>query len=77
MCSDCVAFKEEDIQKAATDDPVYQMLIAKVLANDWHTIKSQEATCLRPFYGVRDRLAVSNNLVIYSYDQGPARLDHT
>ena len=74
LYSDCMVFSEEDIQKAASDDQVYQQLIAKVLNNDWHTKKSQEATCLRPFHGVRDRLAVSNNLVIYSYDQGPARL---
>ena len=38
-------------------------------------IKSQEATCLKPFYYVRDRLTVANNLVIYSFEQGPARLD--
>ena len=69
-----MAFKEEDIQKVATDDQVYQMLIAKVLHNDWHASKSQEATCLKPFYNVRDRLTVANNLVIYSFEQGPARL---
>ena len=74
LLSECMAFKESDIQKAAADDPVYQMLIAKVLANDWHTQKSQETTCLRQFYGVRDRLTVCNSLVLYTYDQGPARL---
>ena len=74
LLSDYMAFKESDIQKAAADDPVYQMLVAKVLASDWHAQRSQEAACLRQFYGVRDRLAVSNGLVLYSYDQGPARL---
>ena len=74
LYSDRIIVDEEDIQKAAADDQVYQLLISKVLANDWHTKRSQEATCLRPFHGVRDRLAVSNNLVIYSYDQGPTRL---
>ena len=48
--------------------------MTKVLANDWHASKSQEAICLRPFYSVRDRLSISNNLVIYSYEQGPARV---
>ena len=68
LYSECVAFKEEDIQKIATEDPVYQMLMAKVIASDWHASKSQEATCLKPFYSVRDRLSTSNNLIIYSYD---------
>ena len=71
--SDCATFMDEHIQKAATDDQVYQMLIAKVLHNDWHDSKSQEATCMKPFYNVRDRLTVVNNLVIYSFEQGPAR----
>ncbi len=74
LYSDSIAFKEEDIQKVASEDPVYQMLIAKVLASDWCTSKSQEAICLRPFYGVKDRLSISNNLVTYSYEQGPARV---
>ena len=74
MHSECIALKEEDIQQVATGDVVYQMLIAKVMGNDWRSSKSQEATCLRPFYNVRDRLSVSNNLVLYSYEQGPARI---
>ena len=74
LLSECMAFKEADIMKVVTDDTVYQMLIAKVLANDWHAQRSQEATCLRQFYSVRDRLAVADGLVLYSYDQGPTRL---
>ena len=50
------------------------MLVAKVYANDWNTQKSKEVACLKPFYSVRDRLAVSKGLVIYSFEQGAARL---
>ena len=32
LYSECVAFKEEDIQKIATEDPVYQILMVKVIA---------------------------------------------
>ena len=74
LLSNCMAFKESDIQKAAADDPVYQMLVTKVLVSDWHTQRSKETACLRQFYSVRERLSVSNGLVLYSYDQGPARL---
>ena len=74
LYSECIALEEEEIQRIATGDPVYQMLIAKVMSNDWRSSKSQAATCLRPFYNVRDRLSVSNNLVLYSYEQGPTRI---
>ena len=54
--------------------PQLMLKITNVMAIDWHIKNSQEATWLRPFYTVHDKLAVSNNLVIYLYDQGPARL---
>ncbi|XP_063889726.1 uncharacterized protein K02A2.6-like [Scylla paramamosain] len=65
---------ESAVRKSAADDPVYQLLLAKVLAADWHPHKAQEVACLRPFYGVRDRLAVSQDLVTYTFDQGCVRL---
>ena len=65
---------EAVVRKFAADDPVYQLLVAKVLAADWHQHKAQEVACLRPFYGVRDRLAVNQDLVTYTFDQGCVRL---
>ena len=65
---------EEMVKKATVDDPVYQLLVARVLAGDWHPQKAQEIACLRPFYGVRDRLAVSRDLITYTFDQGCVRL---
>ncbi|XP_064106861.1 uncharacterized protein LOC135215838 [Macrobrachium nipponense] len=56
------------------DNPVYQLLMAKVLAGDWDDRKSQEVACLRPFYGVRERLAVVQDLVTYTFKQGNVRL---
>ena len=71
---DCITLDEADIQKAASDDPVYQMLIAKVLAGDWHSQRSQEVRCLKQFYNIRERLSMSGGLVTYSFDQGATRL---
>ena len=65
---------EETVRRAAADDPVYQLLVAKVLAGDWHPQKAQEIACLRQFYNVRDRLAVANGLLTYTFDQGCVRL---
>ena len=65
---------EAVVRKFAADDPVYQLLLAKVLAVDWHQHKSQEVACLPPFFSVRDRLAVNQDLVTYTFDQGCVRL---
>ena len=32
---------EEMVKKAAADDPVYQLLVARVLTGDWHPQKAQ------------------------------------
>ena len=65
---------KETVKRAAMDDPVYQLLMAKVLAGDWHPQKSQEIACLRQFYNIKDRLAVAGDLLTYTYDQGCVRL---
>ena len=65
---------EETVRRAAEGDPTHQLLLAKVMADDWHPHKSQEIACLRPFYNVRDRLAVAQGLLTYTYDQGCVRL---
>ena len=62
------------MQKIAAQDQAYQMLISRVKKNDWQTSKAQEATCLKPFYNIRDRLSSANNLVTYTYEQGPTRI---
>ena len=32
----CLTLNENDIQEAASEDPAYQMLVAKVQNGDWH-----------------------------------------
>lgn len=65
---------KETVRKAAADGPVYQMLLAKVTSGEWEDSKSREIFCLHPFYSVRDRLAVSEGLLTYTYDQGYVHL---
>lgn len=57
--SECLTLDEDIVLQASQDDPVYQLLVAKVLAGDWHPQRSLELSCLRPYYNVRDRLGVS------------------
>ncbi|XP_063888605.1 uncharacterized protein LOC135115603 [Scylla paramamosain] len=72
--NECLTLDEEVVLRASQQDPAYQLLVAKVLAGDWHPHRAQEIECLRHFYSVRDRLSVSRGLVTYTYDQGHVRL---
>ncbi|KAK3883907.1 hypothetical protein Pcinc_011809 [Petrolisthes cinctipes] len=72
--SDSLALDEDMVLQASQDDPVYQLLIERVLAGDWHPQRAQEIACLRQYYSVRERLGVSGGLVTYTYDQNHPRL---
>lgn len=69
-----VIIDAEMVAKSAADDPTYQVLLNKVLSGDCHQHKAQEAPCLRPYFMVRDRLAVVGSLVTYTYGEGSVRL---
>ncbi|XP_064106806.1 uncharacterized protein K02A2.6-like [Macrobrachium nipponense] len=71
---DIIELDEDYVRSAASNNSVYQLLLARVAAGDWPQQKSQEISCLRPFFGVRDRLAINQDLVTYSVDQGCIRL---
>ncbi|MPC58299.1 hypothetical protein E2C01_052295 [Portunus trituberculatus] len=55
---------QETVQQAAVVDPSYQLLLTRVLANDWPAHRGEEIACLHPYYAVRDRLA---GLVTYTF----------
>jgi len=55
---------EETVRMSAEDDPVYQFLLSKVIADDWHSQKPQEIECLCQFYVVCDRLAVGQEVFV-------------
>ncbi|XP_068224182.1 uncharacterized protein [Palaemon carinicauda] len=71
---DIIVLDEDCVRSAASNDPVYQLLLARVAAGDWPQQKSQELACLRPFFSVPDRLAINQDLVTYSVNQGCVRL---
>ena len=72
--SDCLVLDSMAVAQAAAEDPDHQLLLAKETAGDWHPHQAQELACLRQFYQVRDRLAVSQGMVTYTYEQGSVRL---
>lgn len=64
-----LTLKEETILQASPQDTAYQLMVAKVLASDWHLHKLQETTCLQPQCGIRHKLDMSGGLVTYASDQ--------
>ncbi|XP_076031185.1 uncharacterized protein LOC143019432 [Oratosquilla oratoria] len=72
--SGCATIDEEMVLQTALEDHTYQSLVSRVSSGDWESHRLEEPACLRPFYRVRDRLAVSRGLVTYTYDQGCVRL---
>lgn len=72
--SDSLTLGEDTVFQAPQDDLVYQLLVAWVLAGDWYPQRAQELACLKPCYGVRERLGASRDVVTYSYDQNYPRL---
>ena len=72
--SDYIVLDSMTVTQAAVEDPDNQLLLVKVTADDWHPQRTQELTCLRQFYGVRDRFAVTQGLVSYTYEQRSVRL---
>ena len=69
-----IVMDQDAVARAAQEDPVYQLLLSRVSANDWPRSKSEEIACLRPFFNVRERLSTLENLVTYTYDEGCTRL---
>ncbi|MPC63681.1 Retrovirus-related Pol polyprotein from transposon opus [Portunus trituberculatus] len=52
-CGDVIVLDNAAVVQGTTDDPEYQLFIAKVTAGDWHPHRAQELTCLCQYYGVR------------------------
>ncbi|XP_068204883.1 uncharacterized protein [Palaemon carinicauda] len=59
---------EKTVEEAAIDEPAYQLLLARVTEGDWNPKKSQKVACLRTFYGIRESLSISGNLVTYCFN---------
>ena len=54
----CITMDKDAVSKAAAKNSWYQILILKVQDNEWHPHKSQEVAYFRPYFSVRDSLAV-------------------
>ena len=65
---------QETVRQAASTDDVYQMVRQRVRDDSWPNSCSQENSELKPFFKIRDRLCLVDNLLCYTFDGGPLRL---
>lgn len=64
----------EKLREASLTDDEYQAVKHKVINNDFAATRSEESKEVKPFYLVKDRLCVSDGLLMYSYNNGELRL---
>ena len=64
----------EDIRKAAEKDEQYQLLLEKVKHNTFAATQNAENQLIQPFFNVKDRLSISDDLLMYCYQSNPYRL---
>ena len=69
-----VTVDQDAVKEEAAKDPTYQLLQQKVSSDTWVTCHAKEASELKAFFKVRDRLSLVDGLVCYSYDGGALRL---
>ena len=65
---------QETVRQVASTDDVYQMVKQRVRDDSWPSGCSQESSDLKPFFKIRDRLSLVDNLLCYTYEGGPLRL---
>lgn len=59
--------------QAATANPSYHLLLARILTEDWASHGGQEMACLHPF-SVGDILTAAQWLINYTYYEGSMKL---
>lgn len=74
ITNDCVSTTIERVLEASKTDTKYQILLKKVNENSFACNQSQEVDIVKPFYNVRKRLFVVKYMLMYKYENNPARI---
>ncbi|XP_064098515.1 uncharacterized protein LOC135209691 [Macrobrachium nipponense] len=71
---DVITLDWNSVKKAAESDVEYQLLKSMVAAGSWPVSRNLVDSSIKPYFNVRDRLGIVDELVVYSYDEGHIRL---
>ena len=72
--ADILTIDQETVRQAASADDLYQIVRQRVRDDSWPMSCSQESSELKPFFKVREKLNLVDNLLCYTFDGGPLRL---
>ncbi|XP_068231405.1 uncharacterized protein [Palaemon carinicauda] len=69
-----IIIDSEDVEKIASKDDDYQLLLKRVRNNNWPESRNMVEPALKSYFQVRERLSHINGLVTYAFDEGHIRL---
>ena len=71
---DTVTIDQDAVRQAADADDTYQWLRQRIEEDSWPDSCAREISQLKPYFKIRDRLSMVDDIVCYSYECGPLRL---
>ncbi|XP_068219192.1 uncharacterized protein [Palaemon carinicauda] len=74
LSDDVITLDWNSVKRAAESDVEYQLLKSMVAAGSWPVSRNLVDSSIKPYFSVRDRLGIVDELVVYSYDDGHIRL---
>ena len=73
-CGDTVTIDQDTVRQSAEADDTYQWLKQRIKEDSWPDSCAQEIGQLKPYFKIRDRLSMVEDIVCYAYEGGPLRL---
>lgn len=74
IASEMIAIGLDELSSVANEDEEYQVLLRKVKNNSFATDRKYESSVIKPFFNIRHRLSVVDDLLMYTFGEGEARL---
>ena len=74
IASHMVAIGLDKLSSVANDDEEYQVVLEKVNNNAFACDRKFETSIAEPFFDDRHRLSIVDDILMYTYDGGEARL---
>ena len=74
IAEDVLAMDLDELTRVASTDPLYNKLLNKIKSNTFAKTSALEDPDVRPFFNVRDRCSLYNNLIMYTFDDHTPRI---
>ena len=71
---DVLATSLDELMQVALIDPIYVKLLSKIKNNSFCKTSASEDPDIRPYFNIRDRLSICDNVIMYTYEDRVPRL---